>query len=82
MTLALNLLHSSSLESKISKEENIYKEWLSRMEKYEESLNEKNSEVKDVLKHKGFIEVKDSLVNELADLEVLINQSDIDLNSR
>jgi len=70
----------TSIDNKISKEEEIYKAWLLKMEKYEESLSDKTLEVNDILKHKGFIEIRDSLTNELSTLELLIKQNNIDID--
>ncbi len=53
------------LDKKIDLEREKYKELLSLLEDYEVRLNMSAKEVNDVLKHKGFIEVRDSLLIEM-----------------
>lgn len=55
----------SELERKIYKQEKEYSNWLQKMKKYEDSLSKKHSEINDVLTHKGLIEIKDELIEEL-----------------
>lgn len=55
----------SDLESKIDKQESEYKQRLSDLKKYENSLTQKHGEIDDVLAHKGLIEIKDELIDEL-----------------
>ena len=55
----------SDLERKIAKQESEYKKWLNELKKYEESLTQKHGEIDDVLAHKGLIEIKDKLIEEL-----------------
>lgn len=55
----------SELERKINKQENDYNNWLQKMKKYEDSLSKKHGEINDVLTHKGLIEIKDELIEEL-----------------
>ena len=55
----------SDLERRIAKQESEYKKWLNELKKYEESLSQKHGEIDDVLAHKGLIEIKDNLIEEL-----------------
>ena len=55
----------SELERKIEKQESEYKKWLCELKKYEDSLAQKHGAIDDVLAHKGFIEIKDKLIEEL-----------------
>lgn len=57
------------LNSKIESETDKYKELLTLLEEYEEKLNMSSSQVNDVLRHKGFIEVRDSLLIEMGQLK-------------
>lgn len=59
----------SELERKINKQENDYNNWLQKMKKYEDSLSKKHGEINDVLTHKGLIEIKDELIEELHSLK-------------
>ena len=58
-------ISASELERKIYKQEKEYSNWLQKMKKYEDSLSKKHSEINDVLTHKGLIEIKDELIEEL-----------------
>lgn len=53
------------IERKIEKQEIEYRRWLEELRKYEESLAEKHGEIDDVLVHKGFVEIKDEIIQEL-----------------
>lgn len=53
------------IESEITKLEAEYSDWLRRLSEYENALNLKSSEINDVLRHKGFIEIKDKLVDDI-----------------
>lgn len=55
----------SSVDSKITKQEKEYKDWLAKLKEYEETLGEKSSEINDVLRHKGYIEFKDNLIADI-----------------
>lgn len=59
----------SEIERKINKHESEYKSWLQKLRQYEESLAAKHGEIDDVLAHKGLIEIKDELINEIHDLK-------------
>lgn len=62
----------AELERKIDKEEKKYQEHLEMMNSYEKRLSSFNDEINDVLKYKGFIEMKDSLIKELGDLTLQV----------
>ena len=67
----------AKIEKKIQKQEELYREWLNKLNRYEEKLKTTSGEISDVLKHKGYIEVKESLLNELAELrEQLLKEED------
>lgn len=57
------------IDRKINKQENLYKEWLAKLNEYDASLNEKSDEINDILTHRGYIEIRDSLINELDDIK-------------
>lgn len=56
-------------ERKIENQEKIYSEWLYKLKQYNDSLNEKSEEINDILKHKGYIEIRDNIIDELSDLK-------------
>ncbi|MFR3182330.1 MAG: coiled-coil domain-containing protein [Clostridia bacterium] len=55
------------LDVKIKREEEKYKEFLSKLNNYEKKINASSDEVNDIIKYKGFIEVKDNLVKEMGE---------------
>lgn len=55
----------SQTDKKIAQLEAEYKDVLSKLSAYEESLGSKTAEVNDVLKHQGLIEVRDSITSDL-----------------
>lgn len=57
------------LNSKIDSETDKYKELLFLLDEYEAKINLSSVQVNDVLRHKGFIEVRDSLLVELGQLK-------------
>lgn len=59
-------LSIGTIERKIKKQEVLYEEWLLKLKNYENSFGEKSAEINDILKHRGFIEVRDNLISELA----------------
>ena len=72
----------SDLERKIDKQEADYQKWLKKLKKYEDSLSRKHGEIDDILRHKGLIEIKDSLIEELHNIKeelVLLDQQQADL---
>ena len=62
------------IERKIEKQEIEYKKWLEKLKKYEDDLAEKHGEIDDVLAHKGFVEIKDEIIQELHDLRLKIEE--------
>lgn len=56
------------LERKIERQENEYRKWLNELRKYEDSLAKKHGQIDDVLAHKGYIEIKDDIIQELQNL--------------
>ena len=62
------------IERKIEKQENEYRKWLEELIKYEYSLAEKHGEIDDVLAHKGFVEIKDEIIQELHILREKIDE--------
>ena len=63
-----------STDQEISKKENEYNVWLEKLEKHKNLLEEKNKKINDVIKHQGYMEVKDSLIEEYADIKDSLNQ--------
>lgn len=63
----------SGIERKIEKQEQEYAKWLAKLKEYEDSLAEKHGEIDDVLVHKGFVEVKDKIIEELHTLRKKID---------
>ncbi len=57
------------MDIKISLESDKYKEHLSVLNEYEKRLSINTEQVNDVLKHKGYIEVRDSLLKEFNELK-------------
>lgn len=57
------------IDRKIVKQENLYKEWLEKFDEYDASLGEKSEEINDILTHRGYIKVKDDLIDELDNLK-------------
>ena len=55
------------IEHKIEAEEKKYQEQLEQINAYEEKLSIYNDEIDDVLKYKGYIEMRDSLIKELGE---------------
>ena len=52
------------IDKEIKKQENVYKTTLDALQEYERKLNMNSKEINDALKHKGYIEVKDSLLKD------------------
>lgn len=60
----------SKIDVKITEQENVYKDWLAKLNEYKKNLSTKASDITNVLKHQGYIELKDSLISELRDIEL------------
>lgn len=73
------------IERKIAKNESLYSEWLAKLKQYDESLAEKSSEINDILKHRGYIEIRDNLIEELDSINKQLDaniQSEKELKKR
>ena len=55
----------SEIERKIAKQELEYSNWLVELKKYEDSLAEKHGQIDDVLSHKGYVEIRDEIIEDL-----------------
>ncbi len=66
------------LHSKIESETDKYKDLLSLLEEYEIKLNMNSVQVNDVLKHRGLIKVRDSLLIELEQLKQSLSKIKVD----
>ena len=66
------------INNKIDSETNKYKELLTALEEYEAKFNMSSAQVNDVLRHKGFIEVRDSLLIELGQLKQALEKIKVD----
>ena len=53
------------IDRKISEYEAEYSQWLSKMKRYEESINIASTEIDDILKHKGLIDIKEAVAEDL-----------------
>lgn len=69
------------LNSKIDSATAQYKEVLTLLKEYEERLSLSSSQVNDVLKHKGFIEVRDALLSELGEVKSSLEQNKTDTDN-
>jgi hypothetical protein len=58
----------AEIEHKIKAEEKKYQEQLEQINSYEKKLTTYNEEISDVLKYKGYMEMRDSLIKELGEL--------------
>lgn len=56
-------------EAKISAEEERYKEYLEELEEYEKRMSLSNEQIDDVLRYKGFCEIREKYVSEDSELE-------------
>lgn len=68
------------LNSKIDSASQEYTELLAILKEFDERFRLSSSQVNDVLKHKGFIEVRDSLLNEFGELKRSLEQNKIDID--
>ncbi len=64
------------IDSKISKYETEYTQWLSKLKKYEESINIASAEINDVLKHEGFIGIKEEIAEDLDAILTSISENE------
>jgi len=63
------------IDKKIGVMEAEYSEWLSKLSEYEKALSIQSGEINDVLRHKGFIEIKERVSADLHILQNLINDN-------
>jgi hypothetical protein len=67
-------------ENEIAKLEAEYSDWLRRLSEYENALNLNSSEINDVLRHKGFMGIKDKLVDDMHVVAENITANEAQLN--
>ena len=67
------------IERDIAKQESEYAEWLSKLSKYESSLSLQSSEINDVLRHKGYIDIKEKMSDDLHLLREKAEQLEVHL---
>ena len=74
--LLKNKLQTSLLEisKNIQKEETQYNSLLKELKQYEEKMKINSAQINDVLRHKGFLEIRDGIVLEKNSLNVLLEQ--------
>lgn len=66
----------SELDRKIAALEAEYSEWLKKLAEYEASMDLQSSEINDVLRHKGYIDIKDKIADDLHTVEDSISEND------
>ena len=64
------------IDLKISEYEAEYSQWLSKLRKYEESINIASTEINDILKHEGFIDIKESVAEDLDTIRNSISENE------
>lgn len=69
------------VERKISECETEYAQWLTKLEKYEKSINIASAEINDILKHKGFIDIKEEVSEDLDNIRISIKENEKKLRS-
>jgi len=69
------------IEKNITRQEKEYSEWLSKLNEYENALNLQSSEINDVLRHKGFIDIKEKMLDEFHEMNEQAEQVEIELKS-
>ena len=69
------------IERDIAKQENEYTEWLSKLEEYESALNLQSTEINDVLRHKGYIDIKEKMSDDLHELREKAEQVEAQIKS-
>lgn len=67
------------IEKDIALQEAEYSEWLRKLNEYESALNLQSSEINDVLRHKGYIDIKDKISDDLHALRKEAEQLDVEL---
>lgn len=66
----------SKIEREIEQQEAEYAKWLNKLNDYERNLNLHSSEINDVLRHKGYIDIKEKMSDDLHALDENIKQLD------
>lgn len=61
------------LEQQIEKEERTYSELLIKLNEYENKLQINNQEINDILRYKGFCEIRDNVVNDITVVDDKLN---------
>ena len=65
------------IDRKIAEYEEEYSQWLSKLKKYEESMDIASTEINDILRHKGFIDIKESVSEDLDSIRISIVDGDV-----
>jgi len=69
------------IDRDIANQEKDYAEWLGKLQEYENALNLQSSEINDVLRHKGYIDIKEKMSDDLHDLREKAGKIDSQLKS-
>ena len=64
------------IDRKIAEYEEEYSQWLSKLKKYEESMDITSTEINDILRHKGFIDIKESVSEDLDSIRISISENE------
>ena len=64
------------IDHKISEYETEYSQWLSKLKTYERSINIASTEISDILKHEGFIDIKESVAEDLDTIRINISKNE------
>jgi hypothetical protein len=64
------------LDRRIIETETEYAEWLAKLSKYEASINLQSTEINDVLRHKGYIDIKEKISSDLHLVLESINENE------
>lgn len=64
------------IDRKIAEYEEEYSQWLSKLKKYEESMDIASTEINDILRHKGFIDIKESVSEDLDSIRISISENE------
>ena len=67
------------IERDIVKQEKEYTKWLSKLDDYDSALKLHSSEIDDVLRHKGYIEIKEKISDDLHTLREQAEQLEVQL---
>lgn len=66
------------IDRKIAALEAEYSNWLTKLEEYEASMNIKSAEINDVLRHKGYIDIKEKISDDLHAVQESIATNEAD----